>query len=104
MVAVLINSDTGIFMIRNFKEVIDKARALGRTTVSVAAQDMEILKAVKAAYDEGIADGYLWGRDYKPMAEEIGLPESVRIIDEPDMDMAALKAVSLVKEGEGDTG
>lgn len=90
-------------MIRNFKEVIDKARALGRTTVSVAAaQDMEILKAVKAAYDEGIADGILVGDAgiIKPMAEEIGLPESVRIIDEPDMDMAALKAVSLVKEGE----
>jgi len=90
-------------MIRNFKEVIEKAKSFGRTTASVAvAQDMEILKAVKAAYDEGIADGILVGDAgaIKPMAEKVGLPESVRIIDEPDTDKAALKAVSLVRGGE----
>lgn len=89
-------------MIKTFSEILEKAKKLGRTTVSVAvAQDMDILMAVKAAYDEGIADAILIGDAalIKPLSEKAELPENICIIDEPDADKAALKAVSLVREG-----
>jgi len=89
-------------MIKSFSEIVERAKKLGRTTVSVAvAQDMDILMAVKAAYDEGIADAILVGDAalIRPLAEKAGLPEDICIIDEPDTDKAALKAVSLVREG-----
>ncbi len=89
-------------MLRNFSEVMERARELGKVTVSVAAaQDRDVLAAVKEAAAEGIVDAILVGDAglIKPLASEIGLPADTRIIHEPDLDKAALTAVSLVSEG-----
>ncbi len=90
-------------MYRNFEEVIDGAKKLGRVKISVAAaQDKEVLEAVKEAYVLGLADPILVGDEavIRPMLAEVGLPENTRIIDEKDIDKSALKAVELVHNGE----
>ncbi len=89
-------------MLRSMDDVMARARKLGRVTVSVAAaQDRDVLAAVKEAAAEGIVDAILVGDAalIKPMASEIGLPAAMRIIHEPDLDKAALIAVSLVSAG-----
>lgn len=90
-------------MFHNFEEVINEVKKYGRATISVAAaQDKDVLEAVKAAYDEGIADAILVGDEsvIRPLAKEIGLPEDIRIINETDVKKAALTAVSLIRNGE----
>lgn len=90
-------------MFHSFREIIDEVRKYGKATISVAAaQDKDVLLAVKAASDEGLADAILVGDAdvIKPMAREIGLPEDTRIVHEPDVRQAAMTAVSLVRRGE----
>lgn len=90
-------------MLRNFKELIERTKKLGRVTVSVAAaQDKDVLLAIKGAWDEGLVDAILVGDVVliKPIIAEVGLPENIKVIHEPDDDMAALKAVNLVRKGE----
>jgi len=88
---------------RNYAEILEKAKSNGPITISVAvAQDKDVLKAVKLAGDAGLANAILVG-DKKlidPMLEEVGLPLDTPVVDEPDIDKATLKAVSLVKRGE----
>lgn len=87
----------------NYRQVVEAARAKGPAVISVAvAQDREVLEAVKLAYDEGIASAILVGdaKQIKLLAEEAGLPSDVRIVNETDNALAALKAVSLVHNGE----
>ena len=44
-------------MSKSFKEILEKVKSLPKKTVSVAvAQDSEVLLAVKAAKEKGIAD------------------------------------------------
>jgi Phosphotransacetylase len=90
-------------VLRNFKELIERTKKLGRVTVSVAAaQDKDVLLAIKGAWDEGLVDAILVGDVVliKPIIAEVGLPENIKVIHEPDDDMAALKAVNLVRKGE----
>lgn len=90
-------------MLHNFKEVVEEAKKLGRVTISVAAaQDKEVLLAVKAASDLGLVQGIFVGDAdiIRPLAEEAGLPSDIQIVHEPDMDKAALTAVELVRKGE----
>ncbi|WP_005032137.1 phosphate acyltransferase [Holophaga foetida] len=90
-------------MLKNWQYLVDQAKTLGRVTVSVAAaQDHEVLEALKAAYDLGMVDAILVGDEaaIRPMAAEVGLPADVRIVNETDLDKAALKAASLVRNGE----
>ncbi|MDF2571554.1 MAG: phosphotransacetylase [Sporomusa sp.] len=90
-------------MIRNFSELVDKAKNLGEVTISVAAaQDEEVLAAIKTAYDKDFIDAILIGDTnlISPIALKLGLPADIRIIHEPDMDKAALTAASLVSNGE----
>lgn len=87
----------------NYRQVVEAARAKGPAVISVAvAQDREVLEAVKLAYDEGIASAILVGdaKQIKLLSEEAGLPSDVRIVNETDNALAALKAVSLVHNGE----
>ena len=49
-------------MSKSFKEILEKVKSLPKKTVSVAvAQDSEVLLAVKAAKEKGIADSVLFG-------------------------------------------
>lgn len=86
----------------NYQQVLEAAKARGPAVISVAAaQDAEVLEAVKLAYDAGLAKAILVGDAelIKPMAETAGLPKDIEIIDEPDIAKAVLKAVSLVHHG-----
>lgn len=88
---------------RNFKEVIEAARKAGPKILSVAvAQDEDVLKAVKAAVDNGIVKPILVGEKSKitQIAQEIGFSlEDIEIIDVLDLREATFKAVELVSTG-----
>ncbi|MBP1627583.1 MAG: Phosphate butyryltransferase [Holophagaceae bacterium] len=90
-------------MLKNFQYLVEQAKTRGTVTVSVAAaQDREVLEALKAAYDLGLVKAILVGDEaaIRPLAAEIGLPADVRIVNETDLDKAALTAASLVRNGE----
>ena len=90
-------------MITSFAELISKVKECEKKKVSVAvAQDDAVLEAVAAARDQGIADAVLVGDKAKieAIAASIGVDLSgFEIIDEPDMQQAALKAVQLAHDG-----
>jgi phosphate butyryltransferase len=90
-------------MLRNFQEMLTRAKNHGRVTVSVAvAQDRDVLQAVKDACEAGLIKAILVGDAViiKGMLSEIGLAADTAIIHEPDIKKAALTAASLVKNGE----
>lgn len=87
----------------NYSEILETVKSRGQVVVSVAAaQDKEVLAAIKLAQDAGIAQAILVGDAHiiLPMLTEVGLPADTRIVHEPDAMKAALKAVSLVKNGD----
>lgn len=90
-------------MLQNFSEVLAKGKQLGGVTISVAAaQDKDVLLALKAAWDTGMAKAILVGDAelIKPLMVEAGFPADIPIVHEPDVKQAALTAVDLVKKGE----
>lgn len=90
-------------MFTSFRQVIEETRRLPEATVSVAAaQDREVLEAIKLAYDQGIAHAILVGDEGKirSLAEEVGLPSAVPVIHEADVDKAAARAVDLIRQGQ----
>ena len=90
-------------MLRNFQDVLANAATLGRVKISVAvAQDKDVLHALKMAFDAGLVEPILVGdaATIKPLLSQVGLPDSTRIVDEPDINKAALAAVELVHNGE----
>lgn len=90
-------------MVSSFQEIIDEVRKSKQITISVAAaQDEEVLLCVKAALEQGIAQSILVGDEalIRPLVTKLDLPETIRIIHEPDLRKAALTAVSLVRSGE----
>ena len=90
-------------MIRNFIELMENTGKRGGVTVCVAAaQDEEVLRALKEAHDIGIASAILVGDEdlIRPLAEKAGLPPDTPIVHEPDPFGAAAQAVKLVKTGE----
>jgi phosphate butyryltransferase len=90
-------------MIKSFEGLISKVKECEKKKVSVAvAQDDAVLEAVAAARDQGIADAVLVGDKAKieAIAADIGVNlEGFEIIDEPDMQKAALTAVKLAHDG-----
>ena len=87
----------------NYGEIVDKIKSCRQIIVSVAvAQDKEVLTAIKLAQDVGIAQAILVGDAHliTPMLIEVGLAVDMQIIHEPDTMKAALKAVSLVRNGQ----
>ncbi|MDR3270683.1 MAG: bifunctional enoyl-CoA hydratase/phosphate acetyltransferase [Peptococcaceae bacterium] len=89
-------------MLKNYEELMEKSRQQGKITVSVAAaQDKDVLQAVKAAMDRDLIDVILVGDQAKirDLLAEVGLPADTEIIDELDVTQAALRAVALVREG-----
>lgn len=93
-------------MRQGFDEIIEKVKTCGRKKIAVAAaQDSAVLEAVKEASAQGIADAVLVGDETKirEIAASMQMDLSdYRIIDEPDMVQASLKAVKLAHDGEVD--
>jgi phosphate butyryltransferase len=97
--------------IRNIDDLVSAARRRGPVPVAVAAaHDPEVLKAVSQAQAEGMVEATLVG-DWSAMeayAAQLGAshPEIVQvlsraeIIHEPDPKQAALKVVTLARQGE----
>lgn len=90
-------------MLQSFDELFYAAKRLDQVTISVAvAQESGVLEAVKMAEETGLAKAILVGDEklIRPMMSEVGLSENTRVIDVPDPDQAALRAVELVHDGE----
>jgi phosphate butyryltransferase len=88
--------------LRTFSDVLATCKGLGKTIVSVAvAQDEDVLRAVWAAQEEGLADAVLVGDEgrIRSIADRAGIGTG-RIVHEPDESRAALRAVRLVRDGE----
>lgn len=89
---------------KNFSDVIEKVKSQNPYIISVAAaEDKELLKAVKAAADMGFVKPVLVGDEAKinDIISEIDLkPLKVVAADSPED--AAAKAVKLVKDGEAE--
>ena len=93
-------------MSKTFDDLLKKLSSCPTKKVSVAAaQDQPILEAVAIAKKQGIADAILVGDEAKirEIASGINMDLSgYEIINEPDLEQAALKAVSLVHDGKAD--
>lgn len=93
-------------MSKSFEELISKANQKTLKKVSVSnAQDEPVLQAVKAAKEQNIATSILVGDEAKirEIAASIDMDlTDFEIINEPDTETAALKAVELVHNGEAD--
>lgn len=93
-------------MSKSFEELISKANQKTLKKVSVSnAQDEPVLQAVKAAKEQNIATAILVGDEAKirEIAASIDMDlTDLEIINEPDTEAAALKAVELVHNGKAD--
>ena len=93
-------------MSKSFLELISKANQKTLKKVSVSnAQDEPVLQAVKAAKEQNIATAILVGDEAKirEIAASIDMDlTDFEIINEPDTEAAALKAVELVHNGKAD--
>ena len=91
----------------SFESIIGKVKECEMKTVAVAAaQDDAVLVAVKEAKEKGIANAILVGDEAKirEIAAEMGmnLDDGYEIINEPDLNQAALTAVKLAHDGKAD--
>ena len=93
-------------MSKSFEELISKANQKTLKKVSVSnAQDEPVLQAVKAAKEQNIASAILVGDEaqIREIAASIDMDlTDFEIINEPDTEAAALKAVELVHNGKAD--
>lgn len=93
-------------MSKSFEELISKANQKTLKKVSVSnAHDEPVLQAVKAAKEQNIATAILVGDEAKirEIAASIDMDlTDFEIINEPDTEAAALKAVELVHNGKAD--
>ena len=92
-------------MSKSFEELISKANQKTLKKVSVSnAQDEPVLQAVKAAKEQNIATAILVGEaKIREIAASIDMDlTDFEIINEPDTEAAALKAVELVHNGKAD--
>ena len=97
-------------MLRSSQEIIDAAKAFShagtRPRISVAAaQDADVLGAVRSCYDDGICDATLFGD--KGKINELADGNAVNldgldVIHEPDDGHAIHRAVALAASGEAD--
>ncbi len=92
-----------IQLIKKFDEIIAAAKGNGGKTISVAvAQDREVLMAIKATKDLGIADAILVGDKEAILKEASNIKMDLtnfELIDVKDKREACKKAVALVSEG-----
>lgn len=93
-------------MSQSFEDILKQVNEIPTKKLSVAnAQDLPVMEAVAEAKAKKIADPILVGDEAKirELAKQINFDlTDVRIINEPDMQQAALTAVKLVHDGEAD--
>ncbi|OAA31357.1 phosphate butyryltransferase [Kosmotoga arenicorallina S304] len=91
-------------MFKNFKELIDRIRDLGKVkrVVLVGSEDIEGIKALKKAKSEGIADAILVGDREKTMEIQKQLGTEFPVIDAGNPAEASEKGVKLISSGEAD--
>lgn len=92
-------------MIYSFQELVCSVKNAGRRIAVAAAQDAEVLTAVRRAADLGIVKPILVGEEagIRAIAGERGISlAGMEIIDEPDKAEACRKAVKLVHDGDAD--
>lgn len=93
-------------MSKNFDDLLQRINGCTKKRVAVAvAQDEPVLEAVKAAKERGIADAILVGdlEKIKEIANKIDMDLSqYEIVDEPNVNKAALEAIKLVSSGKAD--
>ncbi|WP_010238988.1 phosphate butyryltransferase [Clostridium arbusti] len=93
-------------MIKSFEEVLLKVKSKDIKTVSVAvAQDTPVLEAIRDAKKNGIAEAILVGdkNEITSIALKIGMDiNQFKIVDEPNVKKATLKAVEIVSQGKAD--
>ncbi|WP_454052657.1 phosphate butyryltransferase [Clostridium sp. Marseille-Q7071] len=93
-------------MIKSFDEIIGKVKSQAIKTVAVAvAQDEPVLEAIRDAKKNGIANAILVGDKEEIIAigKKIGMNmDDFQIIDEKNVNAAALTAVKLVSSGKAD--
>lgn len=90
-------------MLKGFAELIDKAKAAGPFTVSVAAaQDRDVIEAMKLVDDMGLARGLFVGdeRAIRPLLEEAGFSSDTPVVATADDVETAREAVARVRSGE----
>ncbi len=93
-------------MIKTFDEVISKVKEKPMKKVAVAvAQDEPVLEAIRDAKKNGIADAILVGNKEEiiKIAAKINMNiEDYEIVDEKDVNKAAIETVKLVSSGKAD--
>jgi phosphate butyryltransferase len=92
-------------MIKNMSDLLEQARKSKKKTIGVvAAEDDDVLEAVKVAVSEDIAQAILIGNRVKieEIAERIQLKSGIEIINEPVPQKAALQALDLFHSGRVD--
>ncbi|WP_461614447.1 phosphate butyryltransferase [Clostridium sp. Marseille-QA1073] len=93
-------------MIKSFDEIIGKVKSQAIKTVAVAvAQDEPVLEAIRDAKKSGIANAILVGdrEEIISIGKKIGMDmDDFQIIDEKNVNAAALTAVKLVSSGKAD--
>lgn len=95
-------------MLKNYQEILKKAKENKPKVLSVAAaEDINVLKAVKKAYDENVIQPVLVGNrkkiiEFAKMIDFAYDNENVRIIDITNKKAACHKAVNLIAAGEAD--
>lgn len=93
-------------MKQSFEQIIAKVKECEMKTVAVAAaQDDAVLEAVREAKNKGIANAILVGDEAKIREIAAGMNMDLsgyEIINEPDMNQAALTAVKLAHDGKAD--
>lgn len=92
-------------MLKNLDAILAAAQAKGGNKVLAvaAAQDPEVMAAIKGAYDLGLATAVLVGdsRQIQQAADAVGFDLSqAKIVDEQSPVQAARKAVELVRKGQ----
>ncbi|NLV88411.1 MAG: bifunctional enoyl-CoA hydratase/phosphate acetyltransferase [Tissierellia bacterium] len=93
-------------VLKNFDEMVEKVRGLStkRKVALVAAEDKHALEAVLHAEKEGIVEPVLVGDEVKikELLKELNATKEYEIYNEPDANMAAYKAVELVRDNKAD--
>ncbi len=92
-------------MIKNFEELITEVKKTGKKRLSIAIPyEVEDLKALKFAKDEGIIEPILIGKkdEIKKFYEKAEISLDAEIIEESDYYKAIELSVSMVREGKAD--
>ena len=93
-------------MKQGFDDIVSKVKECSKKKVAISvAQDEAVLEAVKEAKKLGIADAILVGDEEKIREIAAGIQmdlDGYKIIHEPDMVQASLKAVKLAHDGDDD--